>query len=70
MQGSCSECALQACLQKRPQDTSAAWKSEAEKAQADSKEYKKENKLLLEELSTAKNALAHQVSEGKLLACY
>lgn len=56
---------MQSCLQKRPQDTSAAWKAEAEKAQADAKKHKKENKLLLEELSIIKNALAQQSSEGE-----
>ncbi len=52
-------------MQKRPQDTSAVWKTEAEKAQGDAKKYKKENNVLLEELTTIKNALAHQLSAGK-----
>ena len=60
-------CCLQACLESKAPDSSAAWKAEAEKGKTEADKLKKENKLLLGEMSSLKNALAHQLSEGVAL---
>ena len=59
---------MQACVHKpKPPDTSTAWKAEAEKLKAELSACTQDRELLMQDLSYARDALAHQIAEGKLL---
>lgn len=45
-------------------DTSAAWKAEAERCQAELASIKKDHELLLQDIAAARDALAHQIAQG------